>query len=331
MLVVCRQRGTVIFQVLIVTHRIGHIIVRLLRLILIQDRVHDLAVGLPVRGEGIAGRPIHLVDILPQGMRTAQLAGIGRTSGIKRFPFADILIGIVVGPLPLRQGGNTALAEEVTKFVLIAALHERPVEEGTQLGRIPVANIIVFETGTGDVVRHIIGDIVVVHRFRIVIFRTPVHIGDISDLPVADVERAVRGKRNLLVGKPADFSGGFVQVMTKNIPEGNTFAVSYQMGFNTNATFRDFRLTEGSWKDYLGFGAGARSLPAFFPAHLGDHSTEEAAAFTRQINQRWGINTFKAIPDQKISLTSHRSFDIGDWKIGNITRNILRHHLHEAS
>ena len=118
---------------------------------------------------------------------------------------------------------------------------------------------------------------------------------------------------------PADFSGGFVQVMTKNIPEGNTFAVSYQMGFNTNATFRDFRLTEGSWKDYLGFGAGARSLPAFFPAHLGDHSTEEAAAFTRQINQRWGINTFKAIPDQKISLTSHRSFDIGDWKIGNIT------------
>ena len=57
----------------------------------------------------------------------------------------------------------------------------------------------------------------------------------------------------------------------------------------------------------------------FFPAHLGDHSTEEAAAFTRQINQRWGINTFKAIPDQKISLTSHRLFDIGDWKIGNIT------------
>lgn len=33
---------------------------------------------------------------------------------------------------------------------------------------------------------------------------------------------------------PADFSGGFVQVMTKNIPDGNTFNVSYQMGFNTN-------------------------------------------------------------------------------------------------
>lgn len=118
---------------------------------------------------------------------------------------------------------------------------------------------------------------------------------------------------------PADFAGGFVQVLTKNIPDGNTFNISYQMGFNTNATFRGFQLTDGSWKDYLGFGAGVRSLPSSSPAHLGDYSTEEAAAFTRQINQRWGIHKFTAIPDQKISLTSHRTYDVGDWKIGNIT------------
>ena len=118
---------------------------------------------------------------------------------------------------------------------------------------------------------------------------------------------------------PADFSGGFVRVMTKNIPDGNTFNVSYQMGFNTNATFRNFQLTDGTAKDYLGFGADVRNLPSSFPAHLGEHSTDEAAAFTRQINQRWGINKFTAIPDQKISLTSHRSYDVGGWKIGNIT------------
>lgn len=34
--------------------------------------------------------------------------------------------------------------------------------------------------------------------------------------------------------------------MTKNIPDGNTFNVSYQMGFNTNATFRNFQLTDGT-------------------------------------------------------------------------------------
>ena len=88
------------------------------------------------------------------------------------------------------------------------------------------------------------------------------------------------------------------------------------MGFNTNATFRNFQLTDGTAKDYLGFGADVRNLPSSFPAHLGEHSTDEAAAFTRQINQRWGINKFTAIPDQKISLTSHRSYDVGGWKIG---------------
>lgn len=45
---------------------------------------------------------------------------------------------------------------------------------------------------------------------------------------------------------PADFSGGFVRVLTKNIPEGNTLNVSYQVGFNTNSAFRDFQLTKGS-------------------------------------------------------------------------------------
>lgn len=118
---------------------------------------------------------------------------------------------------------------------------------------------------------------------------------------------------------PADFSGGFVQVMTKNIPDGNAIHLSYQMGFNTNATFRDFQLTEGSWQDYLGFGAAPRSLPGNAPAHLGDLSREEAAAFTRKINQRWGVNQFTAIPDQKVSITSNRSFDVDGWKIGNIT------------
>lgn len=118
---------------------------------------------------------------------------------------------------------------------------------------------------------------------------------------------------------PADFSGGFVQVTTKNIPEDNTFTLSYQTGFNTNATFRSFQLTDGSWKDYLGFGAGVRSLPSDAPAHLGDLADGEVAAFTRRINKRWGIRRFTAIPDQKISLVSHRSFTAGDWKIGNIT------------
>lgn len=118
---------------------------------------------------------------------------------------------------------------------------------------------------------------------------------------------------------PADFSGGFVRLMTKNVPEGNTFNVSYQLGFNTNATFRDFQLTKGHAIDYLGFGAGKRALPSGTPAHLNDVSTSEAAAFTRRVNTGWDISHFTALPEQKLTFTMNRLFNIGDWKIGNIT------------
>lgn len=118
---------------------------------------------------------------------------------------------------------------------------------------------------------------------------------------------------------PADFSGGFVRLMTKNVPEGNTFNVSYQLGFNTNATFRDFQLTKGHAIDYLGFGAGKRALPSGTPAHLNDVSTSEAAAFTRRVNTGWDISHFTALPEQKLTFTMNHLFNIGDWKIGNIT------------
>lgn len=39
---------------------------------------------------------------------------------------------------------------------------------------------------------------------------------------------------------PADFSGGFVQVMTKNIPDGNTFNVSYPDGIQYECHFPEF-------------------------------------------------------------------------------------------
>lgn len=118
---------------------------------------------------------------------------------------------------------------------------------------------------------------------------------------------------------PADFSGGFVRLLTKNVPDGNTFNISYQLGFNTNATFHDFQLTKGHAVDYLGFGAGKRQLPADAPAHLGDVSTADAAAFTRRTNTGWDIRNFTALPEQKLSFTMNRLFDLGNWRIGNIS------------
>ncbi|MCC8093904.1 MAG: TonB-dependent receptor, partial [Tannerellaceae bacterium] len=88
---------------------------------------------------------------------------------------------------------------------------------------------------------------------------------------------------------PADFAGGFAKVLTKNIPEGNHFSIHYQAGFNTNASFRKFELTEGTAGDYFGFGAKARMLPDNTPANLRDVTAQEAAEFTRKVNTGWKV------------------------------------------
>jgi hypothetical protein len=118
---------------------------------------------------------------------------------------------------------------------------------------------------------------------------------------------------------PSDFSGGFVRISTRNIPEGNTLHVTYQTGYNANATLRNFSLAGGTgFADYAGFGASGRKLPSNMPP-LGEVSAAEAAAFTRQTNKGWGVSRFTALPEQKLSVTLNRSFDIGDMRIGNVT------------
>jgi TonB-dependent receptor len=117
---------------------------------------------------------------------------------------------------------------------------------------------------------------------------------------------------------PADFSGGFVKVSTRNIPTGNTFEFTYQTGYNANATLRNFSLAGGRTADYTGFGAGSRKLPSRMP-HLNDVTVESAAALTAANNRGWDVGSFVAIPDQKLSLTLNRSLEALGARIGNVT------------
>ncbi len=86
MFVVGDYRGAMILQFLVITHRVRDIVVRLFRTVLVKDGVHDLTIRLTVGGEGIARRPIYLVDILSQGMHTADLPGVSGTPGIEGIP-----------------------------------------------------------------------------------------------------------------------------------------------------------------------------------------------------------------------------------------------------
>jgi len=61
---------------------------------------------------------------------------------------------------------------------------------------------------------------------------------------------------------PGDFSGGYVDITTKDFPDRFTVQVQASAGYNTQATFNeDFMTYPGGSKDWLGKDDGTRALP----------------------------------------------------------------------
>ncbi len=101
---------------------------------------------------------------------------------------------------------------------------------------------------------------------------------------------------NLLVYKafrpdlPADFTGGLVDVKTKDIPEKYTINFSVKLGFNPQSTLRkDFLQYEGGKTDWLGFDDGTREIPleakGEIPARYVDNAKLDN--ITKSFNKTW--------------------------------------------
>jgi TonB-dependent receptor len=127
---------------------------------------------------------------------------------------------------------------------------------------------------------------------------------------------------------PADFSGAFVQIFTKSNADENKVELSYSGGYNTTTTFKDFSRYKGGATDWLGFDDGTRALPSGYPStaelrDLNDNPTdadkERINAIGQSFSKIWTPETIKAMPNQSLSLTTQKHFNIGKVKIGNVS------------
>lgn len=125
---------------------------------------------------------------------------------------------------------------------------------------------------------------------------------------------------------PADFSGGFVKITTRNLPEKNGLFVSYGTGISESTTFGKFYKPVPGSTDWLGFDNGSRALPSDMPAHLNEYdlATNPAVrakitSIGRELNNNWSPVKASAYPDQKFLAGINRKFSFGKTTIGNIT------------
>jgi hypothetical protein len=103
--------------------------------------------------------------------------------------------------------------------------------------------------------------------------------------------------------QPGDFSGGSINVLTKEAPEEKFNSVSVGTIYNTVATGSQFKSGYKTSTDFLGFDDGSRQLPTNFPTTkkvLGGLTQQESSTALQMMNNNYDIKTSAALPGASI-------------------------------
>src|SRR5690606_8323191 len=121
---------------------------------------------------------------------------------------------------------------------------------------------------------------------------------------------------------PADFTGGVVDIVTKDIPAQKQIGISASIGYNPDMHFKDNYVGyQGSGTDFLGFDNGDRKLPVSpsldipNPAASNNGSLE---GITRSFNPLMGAERRKSMPDFSLGVDFSNQYQVGENKLGLI-------------
>ncbi|MGY4385511.1 TonB-dependent receptor [Pedobacter sp. UYP24] len=129
---------------------------------------------------------------------------------------------------------------------------------------------------------------------------------------------------NIIISKtatpdlPGDFTGGAIQIITKDIPEQNFISFGIGAGYNTASTFKDFKSGARNATDYFAFDNGDKALAANFPSRNkiigGTLTPEQGITAIRSLSSDWNVYNNTALPTQNYQFTLGRVKDLKDNK-----------------
>lgn len=122
----------------------------------------------------------------------------------------------------------------------------------------------------------------------------------------------------------ADFTGGVVNIETKDLPDDKILDVSLNVSFNPAMHFNpNFIMGNSSSTDFLGFDNGERELPQEarrenIPSPLSGNSREEINGFLKKFGKTLGATPQTSFMDYSLSFTTGNQFNVGSNKLGYI-------------
>ena len=94
---------------------------------------------------------------------------------------------------------------------------------------------------------------------------------------------------------PGEFAGGLIFINTKDIPAKSFQSLSFGLGYNTMATFKERKYEQPGGLDWLGLDDGKRKLPSNIPStNLKNLTTDEKGKLGQSLNNNWATNSGKA-------------------------------------
>lgn len=120
---------------------------------------------------------------------------------------------------------------------------------------------------------------------------------------------------------PADYTGGFIHINTKEIPISNSFHISIGAGWNSQSAFRTFYSQKSSATDFLGFDAGLRTLQGGMEkafATLGQNSGGNTMINLQDngFTNDWHVRSRKPLCDLKLNADYAHNWKVGGSKLG---------------
>jgi len=104
---------------------------------------------------------------------------------------------------------------------------------------------------------------------------------------------------------PGDFTGGLIDIKTKNFPDKFTLSFSAELGFNPQSNLnQDFLTYDGGKFDFLGFDDGTRDIPQEATGDIPDRyeDNDKLNSITKSFNKTWFPKSQTSGLNQKYSL-----------------------------
>ena len=121
---------------------------------------------------------------------------------------------------------------------------------------------------------------------------------------------------------PADFTGGVVDIVTKDLPTREEYSITAGASYNSSMHFKDNYLTyEGSGTDFLGFDDGLRDLPISQSTDVPIPALDGVTVrqLTRRFTQTMAAQQEQSFMDFNFGFTAGNQFNLdedGDLRLG---------------